>query len=87
MSVYISLLKGTYDAILPWPFRKTMIFTLIDQQENELNANNVARIFTPDSANPGFARPLDSNRTLTVVPVMDFLSLFLTNNSEVGVTL
>ena len=61
LSVYISLMKGTYDAILPWPFRKTMTFTLIDQQENELNANNVARIFTPDPANPGFARPLDSN--------------------------
>ena len=61
MSVYISLLKGTYDPILPWPFRKTMTFTLIDQQENELNANNVARMFTPDPANPGFARPLDSN--------------------------
>ena len=62
LSVYISLLKGKYDAILPWPFRKTVTFTLIDQQENELNANNVAMMFTPDPANSCFARPVkDSN--------------------------
>ena len=61
LSVYISLPKGKYDAILPWPFSKAVTFTLIDQQENELNANNVARIFTPDPANARFARPSDSN--------------------------
>ena len=61
LSVYISLLKGKYDAILPWPFSKAVTFTLIDQQENELNAIHVARMFTPDPANDCFARPSDSN--------------------------
>ena len=61
LSVYVSLLKGKYDAILPWAFSKTVTFTLIDQQENELHANNVVVILTPGPANDCFARPLDSN--------------------------
>ena len=61
LSVYVSLLKGKYDAILPWPFSKTVTFTLIDQQENELHANNFVVILTPGPANDCFARPLDSN--------------------------
>ena len=61
LSVYVSLLKGKYDAILPWPFSKTVTFTLIDQQENELHANNFVVILTLSPANDCFARPLDSN--------------------------
>ena len=61
LSVYVSLLKGKYDAILPWPFSKTVTFTLIDQQENELHANNFVVTLTPGPANDCFARPLDSN--------------------------
>ena len=62
LSVYVRLLKGKYDAILPWPLSKTVSFTLIDQQENELHANNYVLMFTPDPANDCFARPVkDSN--------------------------
>ena len=62
LSVYVSILRGKYDAILTWPFRKTVTFTVIDQQENELYANNVADMFIPDPANANFARPVkDSN--------------------------
>ena len=61
LSVYICLLKGKYDAILPWPFSKTVTFTLIDQQENELHAKNFIMMFTPDPASASFARPLDSD--------------------------
>ena len=48
LSVYVSLLKGKYDAILPWPFSKTVTFALIDQQENELHANNFVVMLTPE---------------------------------------
>lgn len=58
MSVFISLLKGKYDAILPWPFKKTVTFTLIDQQENELYAMNVVSRFIQDAENACFARPV-----------------------------
>lgn len=58
MSVFISLLKGKYDAILPWSFKKAVTFTLIDQQENELYAMNVVSRFIPDAENACFARPV-----------------------------
>ena len=32
LSVFIIVMKGEYDAILPWPFTKKVKFTLIDQQ-------------------------------------------------------
>ena len=31
LSVYLRILKGEYDAILPWPFRKTVKVSFIDQ--------------------------------------------------------
>ena len=34
LAVFLVLVKGEYDAILPWPLRKKVKFTLIDQQEN-----------------------------------------------------
>ena len=47
LSLYIAIMKGQYDAILPWPFNRKVKFTLIDQcgykPENvttELNPNN-----------------------------------------------
>lgn len=34
VSFYLKIMKGKYDAILPWPFKRTVTFRLIDQQEN-----------------------------------------------------
>ena len=31
LSVYVLLMKGNYDGMLPWPFRKKVTLTLIDQ--------------------------------------------------------
>ena len=30
LSIYIAVMKGEYDAMLPWPFKKKVTFTLID---------------------------------------------------------
>ena len=34
VSFYLVIIGGKYDAILLWPFRRTVTFRLIDQQEN-----------------------------------------------------
>jgi len=39
LSVYIVLMKGEYDAILPWPFKTKVKFTLIGQQEDPVEVN------------------------------------------------
>jgi len=62
LSVYIAVMKGEYDAILPWPFNKKVTFTLIDQQEDPLERENAVCDFTPTNREP-FLRPRDEENT------------------------
>ena len=58
VSVFIVVMKGKYDAILPWPFNKKVTFTLIDQEEDLLKRDNVVAELTPDNVIPGtISRP------------------------------
>ena len=58
LSVYLIVMKGEYDATLTWPFDKTFTFTLIDQQENEHNRENIVESATLDPKYSSFARPV-----------------------------
>ncbi|KAL9958084.1 hypothetical protein ACROYT_G035053 [Oculina patagonica] len=49
LSIYIVIMKGGYDAILSWPFKKKVKLTLIDQQENLVEQKNVIAQFIPDN--------------------------------------
>lgn len=62
LSVFIIVMKGEYDAILPWPFHKRVNFTLIDQQP-DLNQrrNETAELFEQNIAN--FERPVTEENT------------------------
>ena len=57
LSVYIYVMKGEYDDMLPWPFKKKVTFTLIDQQEDSVERKNVSWEFIPDNRPKCFARP------------------------------
>ena len=48
LSVLIVVMKGEYDAILPWPFNKEVTVTLIDQEEDLLKRENLVVKLTPD---------------------------------------
>ena len=58
LSVYLVIMKGEYDATLIWPFYKKFTFTLIDQQENEYNRENIVMSLTSDPKFRSFARPV-----------------------------
>ena len=58
MSVYISFVKGEYDALLPWPFLGTITISILDQQEN---GNNFVKSFKGDSLKEVFKRPTGKN--------------------------
>ena len=64
LSVYIVVMKGEYDAMLPWPFKRKVRFTLIDQQEDLVERQNITQHFTPGNHPESFARPKseDSNQ-------------------------
>ena len=56
LSVYIIIMKGEYDAILPWHFNKKVKFTLIDQQDKPgKRYNKTAELIAENS--PSFTRP------------------------------
>ena len=48
LSLFFAVMKGEYDAILPWPFHKEVKFTLIEQLENPAERKSVTVEFTTD---------------------------------------
>ena len=57
MGVFIHVMKSDHDAILSWPFKKRYTFTLIDQQDNEVERKNIVHTMTPEDQNC-FKRPI-----------------------------
>ncbi|EDO35237.1 predicted protein, partial [Nematostella vectensis] len=53
LSIFIALMRGEYDSILPWPFQETITITLIDQD----NGMNISETFDPDPCSISFQRP------------------------------
>ena len=58
LSIFLVIIKGEYDAMLTWPFRKKVTFTLVDQQENANDRENIVKSFTSDSNSINFGRPV-----------------------------
>ena len=65
LSVYVGIMKGDYDAILPWPFREQVTFRVIDQQPDFAQRKNIVAVVGPNET-PGFCcRPtLEQNPKL-----------------------
>ena len=59
LSVFLIIMKGEYDAILPWPFLLRVTFTLVDQQEDTSQRENVVMSLKADPTLQSFARPVD----------------------------
>ncbi|XP_023232126.1 TNF receptor-associated factor 4-like [Centruroides sculpturatus] len=57
LSIYIKLIPGEYDAILPWPFSLPITFTLYDQPDDPQMARNVCESFIPDPSWKNFQKP------------------------------
>ena len=58
LSVYLKIMKGEYDASLTWPFHKKVMFTLIDQQQNANDREDIVWSFTSDPKRKNFERPV-----------------------------
>ena len=56
LSVFMVVMKGEYDAILRWPFNKKVKITLIDQQDDPDQRENVTREIIGNDF-PNLARP------------------------------
>ena len=53
MSLFSVVMRGPFDALLPWPFRKEVIMMILDQD----NIEHVIYAFRPDPNSSSFQRP------------------------------
>ncbi|KAL9954680.1 hypothetical protein ACROYT_G042246 [Oculina patagonica] len=56
VSFFLVIMRGEYDAILPWPFERTVTFRLIDQQEDPDYKEDVIMELSEED-NHAFLRP------------------------------
>ncbi|XP_065070089.1 TNF receptor-associated factor 1-like [Rhopilema esculentum] len=57
LSVYITIHKGEYDAILSWPFQKSLFFTLLDQNDSIDERMDKMEELVCNRKSPSFMRP------------------------------
>ncbi|NXQ13123.1 TRAF2 factor, partial [Peucedramus taeniatus] len=65
MSLFFVVMKGDYDALLPWPFRHKVTFMLLDQNNRE----HVIDAFRPDLTSASFQRPVNDMNVASGCPL------------------
>ncbi|MCJ8737780.1 hypothetical protein PDJAM_G00027930 [Pangasius djambal] len=62
LSLYVMVMRGDFDSLLPWPFRQSITLTVLDQSGSR---NHISCSFNPDTNKESFRRPTaDSNAAL-----------------------
>ncbi|NXP03955.1 TRAF2 factor, partial [Thinocorus orbignyianus] len=65
VSLFFVVMKGDYDALLPWPFRHKVTFMLLDQNNRE----HIIDAFRPDLASASFQRPVNDMNIASGCPM------------------
>lgn len=60
LSLYVVIMKGEYDAILPWPFKQNVDFFLMDQDDDISNRQNKVWKLSCERNSDYFKRPTKS---------------------------
>ena len=53
LSFFLTIMRGEYDALLPWPFQQTVTLILLDQDKQ----NDIVQCFRPEPTSSSFWRP------------------------------
>ncbi|XP_049899692.1 TNF receptor-associated factor 5 isoform X2 [Epinephelus moara] len=72
LSLYVVLMPGDFDALLPWPFRQTVSLSVLDQSGA---ANHRSLSFRPDPASKSFQRPAADSVSNVAVGFSSFIPL------------
>ncbi|XP_051550448.1 TNF receptor-associated factor 5-like isoform X2 [Myxocyprinus asiaticus] len=65
LSLYVTIMRGDFDSLLPWPFRQNITLTLLDQSGSR---NHVTSAFSPDAGSDSFRRPTSDTNVATGFP-------------------
>lgn len=71
LSFFLTLMKGEYDALLPWPFRQTISLVLLDQNRKK----NIVQSFRPDPDSSSFQQPVNDMSVASGCPQFAPLSV------------
>ena len=74
ISLFFVVMKGEYDALLPWPFQKKITMMLLDQNNAEHNID----AFRSDPESSSFQRPTNNMNVASGSPL--FMALADLNN-------
>ena len=74
ISLFFVVMKGEYDALLPWPFEKKITMMLLDQN----NGEHMVDAFRSDPGSPSFQRPTNDMNVASGSPL--FMPLVGLNN-------
>ncbi|XP_030853123.1 TNF receptor-associated factor 1 [Strongylocentrotus purpuratus] len=55
ISLFLTIMKGSFDAVLPWPFKERITFQLVNQ-DDPIN-KSIVEAFRPDPASSSFKKP------------------------------
>ncbi|KAK1886452.1 TNF receptor-associated factor 5 [Dissostichus eleginoides] len=72
LSLYVVLMVGDFDALLPWPFRQTVALSVMDQSGA---GNHQSLSFKPDLTSKSFQRPTDETAGNVAVGFSCFIPL------------
>ncbi|NXN25294.1 TRAF2 factor, partial [Nycticryphes semicollaris] len=65
VSLFFVVMKGDYDALLPWPFKHKVTFMLLDQNNRE----HIIDAFRPDLTSASFQRPVNDMNIASGCPM------------------
>jgi hypothetical protein len=72
ISLYLIVMKGEHDSVLPWPFQQQFSLVLIDQQGKQ----HITNTFLPSPSSSSFLRPKTDMNTASGSPSFVPLSTF-----------
>ncbi|XP_074485892.1 TNF receptor-associated factor 5 isoform X1 [Sebastes fasciatus] len=72
LSLYVVLMPGDFDALLPWPFRQTVSLSVLDQSGA---GNHPSLSFRPDPISKSFQRPATESVSNVAVGFSCFIPL------------
>ncbi|CAF3884095.1 unnamed protein product [Rotaria sp. Silwood2] len=78
VSLFFSLMKGEYDAVLKWPFHFKVTFCLLDQTGNN---RHIIDSFYPDVKSSSFQRPKDEANIASGIPKFFPLPMLLQDDN------
>ncbi|XP_029381511.1 TNF receptor-associated factor 5 [Echeneis naucrates] len=72
LSLYVVLMPGDFDALLPWPFRQTVSLSILDQSAA---GNHRSLSFRPDPTSKSFQQPAAESVSNVAVGFSSFIPL------------